>query len=112
MSLEPGINPTPAGSNSRVPLTAVLPTTAVKYLGIRLTMHNDSAAQVRACSVQFYAWIASLRRSRFPGPMIREMARAKIGGFLGYSFPTSTSPTRPSSNGNARWTPYCETKNG
>ena len=28
-----------------------------------------------------------LRRSRYPGPMIREMAHAKIGGFLGYSFP-------------------------
>ena len=50
-------------------------------------MHNDSAAQVRACSAQFYEWTTMLRRSCFTGPMIREMARAKIGGFLGYSFP-------------------------
>ena len=32
-------------SNSRVPLTAVLPTTAVKYLGIRLTMHCTTTRQ-------------------------------------------------------------------
>ena len=74
-------------TNTKVKLTAVLPTEAIKYLGIRLTLYNDSAAQVRACSAQFYEWIAALRRSRYPGPMIREMARAKIGGFLGYSFP-------------------------
>ena len=74
-------------TNTKVKLTSVLPTEAVKYLGIRLMLYNDSAAQVRACSAQFYEWIAALRRSRYPGPMIREMARAKIGGFLGYSFP-------------------------
>ena len=55
-------------------------------------MHKDSAAKVRACSSQFYEWITLLRRSRYTGPMIREMACANIGGFLGYSFPNLNFP--------------------
>ena len=70
-------------TGTRTPLTAVLPTEAVKYLGVRLTLYNSSTAQVRACSAQFYEWLQQLRRKRFGGPMIREMARAKLGGYLG-----------------------------
>ena len=37
----------PRRTGVRTPLTAVLPTEAVKYLGVRLTLYNSSTAQVR-----------------------------------------------------------------
>jgi hypothetical protein len=52
-----------------------------------MTLYNDAAPQVRACQAKFTTWLQALRRSKLAAPILREMARAKLGGFLGYSLP-------------------------
>ena len=52
-----------------------------------MTLYNDAAPQTRACQVKFSTWLRALQRSKLAPPILREMARAKIGGFLGYSLP-------------------------
>ena len=74
-------------TGQRAALTPVLPSEAVRYLGIRMTLYNDAAPQTRACQAKFTTWLSALQRSKLAPPILREMARAKIGGFLGYSLP-------------------------
>ena len=74
-------------TGGRAALTPVLPDEAVKYLGIRLTLYNDAAPQVSASQAKVSAWLRALQRSKLSPTILREMARAKIGGFLGYSLP-------------------------
>ena len=52
-----------------------------------MTLYCDTKDHIWACSTKVKDWIAALRRCKYPGPMVREMARAKIGGYRGYSLP-------------------------
>ena len=50
-------------------------------------MYNAASEHINYCDTKIARWLRHLRRCPFPPPMIREMARAKLGGFLSYSMP-------------------------
>ena len=71
----------------KVWLQGVTADTAVKYLGLHITLDGNTRLQQAHMHEQISACLADLRKSPLPLPLQTMMLAGKLGGMLGYSLP-------------------------